>query len=694
MNALAMTFGEAADRVKQSIDIVDIIQRHVVLRKSGRNYSGLCPFHNDKNPSMNVSREKNLFKCFSCGVGGDALGFLMRLENKTYGETIRELADEQGITILSDGKSPQEAAEAAAKTKDEKQAILSLSNRSQQWFHNQLRTSLEAEPVRQYLLNRGIDEAAIHQFGFGYAPQGWDHLTQYLKNNEALVKEDQNLLVTAGLASPKQENAGFYDRFRHRLMIPIHDDRGQIVAFGGRALSPEEKAKYLNSPETAIYHKSRILYGLHLAKEAIRQSKSAVVMEGYFDVIAAHQAGVSQAVGSCGTAMTEQQVKLLTRFGAETIYLAFDADEAGQKAALSAITLIEPYLGRQQGLSVKILRLPQDSPFKDPDEYIRATGGPAFLDLFAHATPFLDFKFDQAILGLDMKTSAGRVEASQRLLPLLSAITQPILRAEMLSRYSQRIGVSEEALMMEVRQFGHRFNQTTKRHMEAFAHKKPWGRKPAKPILSDNVSQLRSTLLPSHLVAERNLLRLVLAHPQSLARLLPIMGQRQLKQPALQQIYGLMRESLEEFEPDELTSKVFIEFVTDALHDSTPGPASDQAMSEFAELVMSADNYARQLKLTDKTPSNLWMATLEREACLLCQRLDAYERQQALKQLVKSQNPAQNTVRSSPLLSASEDVESVTAEADLELLEIERQYQLFEQLKQQRERSLNLKNNF
>lgn len=688
MNAMTMGFPEAADKVKTNLDIIDVIQRHVILKKSGRNYTGLCPFHNDKNPSMNVSREKNLFKCFSCGVGGDALSFLMRLENKTYGDIIRELAQEQGITIISDGQDAQQAAARAEESKSERQAILTLNARSQQWFQNQLMTHPEASPVREYLAGRNINEEAIFRFGLGFAPSGWENLVPHLKNTEALVKDNLDILLTAGLASQKQEGGGYYDRFRHRLIVPINDEKGQVVAFGGRALSPEEKAKYLNSPETAVYHKSRVLYGFDLAKDTIRQSKTAIVMEGYFDVISSHLAGITQTVGSCGTALTEQQIKLLTRFGAETLYLAFDSDEAGRKAALSAIQLIEPYLAYHKGLNVKILVLPENSPYKDPDEYIRAEGGQAFSALLDQAKPFLEFKFDYALRGLNLKTPQGRVDAAQRLTPMLSAITQPILRMEMLARYSEAIGVSQEALTLEVRQHEQRFSQSSRKHLQQFApgygdtQRKTWNsgsgskyRKQMKPTLIDNVSELRSSLVPQHVVAERDLLRLTLLHPEAPQHLLPLLEMQTLQDPAAQLILKTMVACLDAYELDELEADELVSFITNHFNatQTTGNRQIQEASSLFTELVFSVEHYAQALKLTEQTPKATWINSILQEAQQLLERLEAHRGTETLKRLART-----------PEMPVGASSIQSTPEPDSELLEIERQYQLYEQLKQRR----------
>lgn len=523
-------FAEAADRVKSALDIVDIIQRHVILKKAGRNYIGKCPFHNDKSPSMNVSREKGIFKCFACGVGGDSLTFLMKIENKSYGEMIRELAEEQGIEIAYEGQN----LEALNTQRDARQKILDLNYVTAQWFRERLQEPT-AEPVRAYLSGRYSDEAhykfATEQFQLGYAPQGWENLTPFLKSHFDFVQANPDLLTTAGLANNRDHGQGHYDRFRNRLIIPILDEKGLVVAFGGRALSDEDKPKYLNSPETSVYKKSQVLYGLYQAREAIRQSKAAVVMEGYFDVISAHLGGVTEAVGSCGTALTDSHLKLMSRFGAETIFLAFDSDEAGLKAALSAIALIEPYMASTE-LQVKVLIVPDG---KDPDDFVRHHGGEAFRALMHKARHYLTFKLDMALRGLDMTTPEGRIQAANRLTPLLTDIQQANTRAEYLKLYSEKIGTSEQALLLEVNRLEQSRNPGLRKPWGSFENsgdKKAISKKGStslkrqKPQLTDNILELRAPLTPQHIAAEKNLLMLTLASPESFSLMMSVLTQQ------------------------------------------------------------------------------------------------------------------------------------------------------------------------
>lgn len=532
----AISFTEASERVKSGLDIVDVIQRHVILKKSGRNYTGKCPFHNDKSPSMNVSREKGIFKCFSCGVGGDALTFLMRIENKTFGEIIRELAQEQGIEILYEGRGDSEfAATQAATQKDARQKILELNTAANQWFQTQLQTP-DADFARHYFEKRYPDEATrqtiLTQFQLGYAPNAWEALTPYLKEKFEFVQANPDLLLNAGLSNNRDYGQGHYDRFRNRFIIPIHDDKGNVVAFGGRSFSDEDKPKYLNSPETAIYKKSQVLYGFFQAKESIRQSKAAVVMEGYFDVISAHLGGITEAVGSCGTAMTESHLKLLTRFGAETVYLAFDSDEAGIKAALSAITLIEPYVIHHAYLDLKVLIVPDG---KDPDDFVRQHGGNAFRDLMRTARPYLTFKCDMALRDLSFQTAEGRIQGASRLTPILANIVSRTVQLEYFQKYAEKMHLTAKDLELEVRRYEQSRNPTPRPVWGDF--QKSSGKKAISksgstslkrnpPLITDNFTMLRASLT-SHRqeAAEKSLLKLMFYNLDSFSAMMHVLDQ-------------------------------------------------------------------------------------------------------------------------------------------------------------------------
>jgi DNA primase len=652
-----VSFSEACDRIKSGLDIVEVIRRHVILKKSGRSYTGKCPFHNDKSPSMNVSQEKGIFKCFACGVGGDALTFLMKLENRSFGEVIRDLAQEQGIDIAHEGRNPvAEAAHAAQK--DTKQKILELNEATGTWFQEQLAT-LGAPYFSNRYPELETRQALAERFRLGLAPEGWDHLATFLKANFDFVQANPTLLEDAGLAGRRDHGQGHYDRFRNRLVIPIQDEQGRVVAFGARALSDEDKPKYLNSPETVVYKKNQVLYGLYQAKESIRQTRTAVVMEGYFDVISAHMAGITEAVGSCGTAMTDNHLKLLTRFGAERVLLAFDSDEAGLKAALSATQLIEPYL-KGAALSVHVLLIPDG---KDPDDFIRRQGGEAFRAVMAQAKPYLAFQCDMAIRNLDTRDPEGRIEAASRITPVLAGIERPTTREEYLHMYAELIGLSQEALALEVRRYeqahspqpartwGNSQNTGRKRAISGGA---PTSLKsnslsgpdtvpgfPARQSLQNTNRQnpaLQSNLPPRQEAAEKNLLRLMLYNMDSfslMTRILDTTTRSLFSDPIhLEILDGLLAIAGETPTTTEtaLDAETAMMSPMGTLIEKMNHLYSDKStvMNSLIELAMSADTFADSLSLGELTGTALndrltALTTQHIEQLTHCQRRNALQ---------------------------------------------------------------------
>lgn len=450
--ATAISFTEAVEQVRRQLDIVEVVSRHVALKRAGKHHVGLCPFHPDKKPSMTVSREKNIYKCFSCGAGGDAFGFLMAIENRTFGQVVTELAEQQGITIARSA-NPQVVAQqqqAAEQAKEDRQRLWSLHGRTSRWYQAQLGTPQGAF-VKEYLDKRNLSDAIRQQFRIGYAPPGWDSLVKAVTQSGEIPLSD---LVLGGLASQKEGSAKAYDRFRNRLIVPIADDQGRVIAFGGRALAlngqPEEDPKYLNSPETPIYHKSRVLFGLDVAKTALRQKATAVIMEGYFDVMAAHQAGVAHAVGVCGTALTEDHARLLTRCGVEHVVLCFDGDLAGVRATLSSLELMDTFNSTLANpLRVSVLQIPAegDAAPKDPADYLQAVGPKVFCDWVETApVPALRFRVEQALVQASQKmgslsTVEGRSAAVEAIAPLLATLQQPVQYREWLQHYARRLQV-------------------------------------------------------------------------------------------------------------------------------------------------------------------------------------------------------------------------------------------------------------
>jgi len=514
----------------------------------------------------------------------------MKLSSKNYPEVIRELADEQGIMIVDEGRS----AESVAEARDVRQKILNLNQRAGQWFQQALQSS---NTVQEYLTRRGLTVDQMAHFQLGYAPEGWENLATYLKNTCDDVKQNTAILMNAGLVNEREQQPGhYYDRFRNRLIVPIHDEKGQIVAFGGRGLSDDDKPKYLNSPETAVYHKSRVMYGLNFAKDAIRESKTAVIMEGYFDVISAHCHGITEAVGSCGTALTDQHLKLLTRFGAETLCLAFDADEAGQKAALSAITLIEPYLTAHP-LNIKILVIPDG---KDPDDYCKTHGGEAFRKLIDEALPYLSFKLKSALRGIDTRTPEGRVRAAQAVTPILADISHPTQKAESIRDTAEQVGLSEEALRREVERYLQKLspNQAISDRAQRSFNRKS-NSYPNNTLILDNVLEIHQKLKPRSVAAERNLLQLLLLNTPCFQAIFPRTENITLSHPAYQALLaGIRRVYDPEKSLEELLNNM-LSTVNQLEHDNVVEMAETSLQGLVADFSLSAEQFSKAFKLPD-----------------------------------------------------------------------------------------------
>src|SRR4030088_2077724 len=384
--------GSFADRVKQQADIVRVVSEYVRLKKSGQNFTGLCPFHAEKSPSFAVHPTKQIYHCFGCGVGGDVFKFVMEVDKVTFPEAIRVVAEKCGIAIpRPKASSPEERKENQQRT-----LLVEMHREAQTFFVQQLGGTLEGKAARAYLEDRGLDKDAIARFGIGYAPSGGDALLRFLKS-----KYKEPLLIESGLVSRDQSGgARMYDRFRRRITFPIANESGKIVAFGCRALG-DDQPKYLNSPETPIYSKSNVLYHLDRAKEALRRSDFAVLVEGYMDAIAVARAGISNVVASCGTSLAEPQIKLLARF-TQRVIVNYDPDTAGQTATERSISLL-----LEHDFEVRVLALPGQA---DPDKFIREHGAEAYTKLLKESPPYVDYLIART-RQMDMSTAEGKLRA-------------------------------------------------------------------------------------------------------------------------------------------------------------------------------------------------------------------------------------------------------------------------------------------
>ena len=400
------------EAVKERADIVDVVGDHVVLKKKGREYVGICPFHDDSKPSMTVSPAKQFYYCFSCGAGGNSIKFLMEFQRQSFSDVVLELARKYQLPVETVDGPQQERLRQQLSRREALQRTMALAAG---WFRSQL-LSPAGEAARSYLRDqRGLSPSTQETFQLGYAPDQWDGLLKHLQQVEGLSAE---LLEAAGLVVPRKGGNGFYDRFRHRVMVPIHDRQGRVIGFGGRSLDGSEP-KYLNSPETELFEKGTHLFGLDKAAGAIRKDDRAVVVEGYFDVIALHAAGLTNAVAALGTALSSQQITQLSRVSdSKRIVLNFDADGAGVRAANRAIGEVEQ-LAMQGQLELRVLHLPSG---KDPDEFLKDHGAGDYRALLDQAPLWLDWQIEQALADRDLAKADQFQQAVSALVALLGKL--------------------------------------------------------------------------------------------------------------------------------------------------------------------------------------------------------------------------------------------------------------------------------
>jgi len=422
--------GSFADRVKQQADIVRVVGEYVRLKKTGKDFSGLCPFHQEKTPSFTVSPIKQIFYCFGCGKGGDVYNFVMDMEKCEFPEAVKVVAEKCGIAIPQQKeRSPEER-----KENQQRSVLVEMHREAQTFFVKQLQGTAEGKLARAYLEDRDLDRATIERFGIGYAPSGGDALLRHLK-----PKYNDKLLVDSGLVSRDQSAGRLFDRFRRRITFPISNESGKIVAFGARALG-DDMPKYLNSPESPIYSKSNVLYHMDRAKEALRRQDFAILVEGYMDAIAVARAGISNVVASCGTSLAEQQIKLLGRFTRRVI-VNYDPDAAGQTATERSLSLL-----LEHDFEVRVLALPAVGNKKaDPDFFIRERGKDEYLRLLKEAPPYVDYLIARA-RQMDLTTGEGKLRAVNFLLPYVQKIPNRILRSEWATRIAQQLRLDEPVL--------------------------------------------------------------------------------------------------------------------------------------------------------------------------------------------------------------------------------------------------------
>jgi len=429
------------EAVKERADIVEVVGEHVVLKKKGKEFVGICPFHDDKSPSMTVSPAKQFYYCFSCGAGGNSLKFLMELKRQSFSDVVLELARKYSLPVETLDAPQQERLKEQLTRRDKIHRALALASG---WFRANLRSPIGAAALNYLQKDRGLNNGTIELFELGYAPNKWDALISHLQQVENI---DINCLEMAGLIVARKGGDGFYDRFRERLMVPIHDRQGRIIGFGGRSLEGVEP-KYLNSPETEVFEKGKHLFGLDKAADPIRRADCAIVVEGYFDVIALHAAGVRHSVAALGTALGSQQITQLCRCcDSRRIVLNFDADGAGIRAAQRAIGEVEQQALQGQ-IELRILPLPEG---KDPDDFLKLQGSANYLALVEQAPLWLDWQIEQVLIGMDLNRADQFQQVVKALVELLGKLPQSALRSHYLQRVAERLsgGQSRMALQLE-----------------------------------------------------------------------------------------------------------------------------------------------------------------------------------------------------------------------------------------------------
>ena len=417
---------EIIQDIRNRVDIVEVVASYLPLKRSGANHRGLCPFHQEKTPSFNVNEPRQIFHCFGCGVGGNVFSFLMRMEGLTFPEAVKRLGEQAGIEVEETPESPQEV-----RRREQHEQLLKINEAACAFYHQVLLEDPAGASARRYLRQRGYDGETVRSFRLGFAPEGWQALVDHLQK-AGFSGQD---LLEAGLARPGKESRSPYDLFRSRLLFPIFDLQERVVAFGGRVLD-DSLPKYINSPETAVYQKGKTLYGLCQARDAMRQTRQVLVVEGYFDLLALTRAGFANVVATCGTALTADHARLLKRY-AEKILLVFDEDAAGRQASFRAMEALLP-----AGLTVRMAALPAGA---DPDSFLRDRGQTVFEAIVEEARPALEIFMEDRLAAAEQDVE-GRARAAEEVLQQLRRLPGDLERDLYIQQLAAKTGLSEAAV--------------------------------------------------------------------------------------------------------------------------------------------------------------------------------------------------------------------------------------------------------
>ena len=447
--------------IKNAADIVDIVSEVVHLKKAGKNFLGLCPFHSEKTPSFSVSPEKQIYHCFGCGVGGNIFSFLMKNDGIAFPEAARTLARRYGVNIPTQSLTREQK-----KRISERESLLNINRQAMDFFCRALHSKSAGIQAISYLKKRGFSPETVDRFHLGYAPKGWDHFLNFISKKGAPLA----LVERSGLILPKKDKRGYYDRFRDRIIFPILDVNQQVIGFGGRVLD-DSLPKYLNSPETPVYNKSRSLYGLYTAKDKCRTTNTIFIVEGYFDLLSLHQHGIENSVATLGTALTEEHVRLLTRY-APRMVLVYDSDEAGIRSALRCVDIFwkehvdfsRGDVFREEKADTHILVLPNEH---DPDSFLMENGPERFQQAASQAPSIITFLLDRAIVKHGL-TTEGKIRVIAELQRPLATINDKVARSLYIKQLAERIGIDENIVLEKIREHG-----SVKSKKESYARNAP-----------------------------------------------------------------------------------------------------------------------------------------------------------------------------------------------------------------------------
>ncbi len=587
------------EAVKDRADIVDVVGEHVVLKKRGKEFVGICPFHNDSKPSMTVSPEKQFYYCFSCGAGGNSIKFLMELQRESFGDVVLSLARKYQVQVET-LEGPQQ--ERLRKQLSKRETLYRVLDLAKGWFKDQLRNTESAQAIDYLRKERGLKEITINSFDLGYAPNKWDGLIKHLQKVENISLE---ILESAGLIIPRKGGNGFYDRFRNRLIVPIQDRQGRVIGFGGRSLDGSEP-KYLNSPETEVFEKGKHLFGFNKAANTIRKNDLAIVVEGYFDVIALHAAGITNTVGSLGTALSNNQITQICRCtDNKRIILNFDADTAGVRAAKRAISEVEQ-LAMQGQLELRVLHLPSG---KDPDDFLKNHSPAEYQALVEQAPLWLDWEIEEVLKNLDLSKADQFQKAVTGVVELLGKLPQSAVRTHYLQKVAERLSGGQARLTLQLEEDlrrqvkGHRWHGRSKKH-----------EKPIDATLREK--------------SEAEILTLYLHCPDHRAAFRKELRQRELEDFAIRH-HRLLWASISELEENNIGSSR----LEDICRGSDPG--NDLEEIDLPRLLMdqlALDNTNLISRLTPLlNPSEVQVASLQKPMLQLRGAVALLERQKSLK---------------------------------------------------------------